>query len=98
MIDKMSFNSPNIQTTDGSNLRFAIVASRYNEVLVDTLVQHVTATLTAANVPVPAIERVPGAAGGGIQRVARHRRKPPVLMRSTGRPVLWIGKSLNQKL
>ena len=58
----MSLDSPDIQTTDSSNLRFAIVASRYNEVLVDTLVQHVTATLTAANVPAPVIERVPGAA------------------------------------
>ena len=58
----MSLNNPNIQITDGSNLRFAIVASRYNEVLVNTLVQHTTATLSEANIPKPAIERVPGAA------------------------------------
>ena len=58
----MSLNSPSIQTTDSSKLRFAIIASRYNEVLVDALLQNVTTTLNTTNAPTPAIERVPGAA------------------------------------
>ena len=44
----MSLDIPSIQQIDGSGLRFAIIASRYNEALVDSLVQHASATLTAA--------------------------------------------------
>lgn len=58
----MSLDNPNIQISDGSKLRFAIAASRYNEILVDALVQQVSATLKTAAAPTPAIERVPGAA------------------------------------
>lgn len=58
----MSLDIPSIQQIDGSGLRFAIIASRYNEALVDSLVQHASATLTAAGAETPLIERVPGAA------------------------------------
>lgn len=58
----MSLDNPSIQKIDGSGRRFAIIASRYNEVLVDSLVAQATATLTAAGAGDPLIERVPGAA------------------------------------
>ncbi len=58
----MSLDIPSIQEIDGSGLRIAIIASRYNEALVDSLVQHASATLTAAGAEPPLIERVPGAA------------------------------------
>ena len=58
----MSLDIPSIQQIDGSGLRFAIIASRYNEALVDSLVQHASATITAAGAEAPLIERVPGAA------------------------------------
>lgn len=55
----MSLDIPSIQQIDGSGLRFAIIASRYNEALVDSLVQHASATITAAGAEAPLIERVP---------------------------------------
>jgi 6,7-dimethyl-8-ribityllumazine synthase len=58
----MSLDIPSIHKIDGSGLRFAIIASRYNEALVDSLVSHATATLTEAGADAPLIERVPGAA------------------------------------
>jgi len=44
----MSLDIPSIQEIDGNGLRIAIIASRYNEALVDSLVHHACATLTAA--------------------------------------------------
>ena len=58
----MSLDIPSIQEIDGNGLRIAIIASRYNEALVDSLVHHAGATLTAAGAEAPLIERVPGAA------------------------------------
>ncbi len=58
----MSLDIPSIQEIDGSGLRIAIIASRYNEALVDSLVRHACATLEAAGTETPIIERVPGAA------------------------------------
>ncbi len=58
----MSLDIPSIQQIDGSGMRFAIVASRYNEALVDSLVRHASATIRAAGADTPLIERVPGAA------------------------------------
>ncbi|WPJ95606.1 6,7-dimethyl-8-ribityllumazine synthase [Coraliomargarita algicola] len=58
----MSLDTPSIQEIDGSGLRIAIIASRYNEALVDSLVQHACATIEASGAERPVIERVPGAA------------------------------------
>lgn len=58
----MSLDIPSIQEIDGSGLRFAVIASRYNEALVDSLVRHVCATIKAAGAVAPVVERVPGAA------------------------------------
>lgn len=58
----MSLDIPSIQEVDGSGMRFAVIASRYNEALVDSLVQHACATIEAAGADTPIVERVPGAA------------------------------------
>lgn len=58
----MSLDIPSIQEIDGSGLRIAVIASRYNEALVDSLVAHARATIEAAGAETPLIERVPGAA------------------------------------
>ena len=58
----MSLDIPSVQEIDGSGLRFAVIASRYNEALVDSLVHHACATLEAAGSEAPLVERVPGAA------------------------------------
>lgn len=58
----MSFDQPSALEVDGGNLRIAIVAARYNGLLVDSLLKNVQATLTLADVPAPTIERVPGSA------------------------------------
>lgn len=58
----MSLDLPSIREIDGSNYRFAILASRYNEALVDSLIQHARLTLEAAGADTPRVERVPGAA------------------------------------
>ena len=58
----MSFDNPNNLKIDGRNLRIAIVASRYNGMLVDSLLRNALAALTIADVPPPPIERVPGSA------------------------------------
>lgn len=56
----MSMDSPSKPTIDGSDMRFAIVAARYNQALVDSMVKHATQTLTAAGAPTPTLARVPG--------------------------------------
>jgi 6,7-dimethyl-8-ribityllumazine synthase len=58
----MSLDIPSIQKIDGSGLRIAVIASRYNEALVDSLVRHACATIKAAGANTPLVERVPGAA------------------------------------
>ncbi len=58
----MSLDIPSIQKIDGSGLRFAVIAARYNEALVDSLVRHTCATIEAAGAATPVIERVPGSA------------------------------------
>ena len=58
----MSLGLPSVKNIDGSGMRFAVVASRYNEALVDSLVCHACATLAASGADTPLIERVPGAA------------------------------------
>jgi len=58
----MSLDIPSIQKIDGSGMRFAVIASRYNEALVNSLVHHACATIEASGAAVPVIERVPGAA------------------------------------
>jgi len=58
----MSLDNPSIQEIRGDGRRFAIVAARYNQALVDSLVAQATATLIAAGAADPLIERVPGAA------------------------------------
>ena len=58
----MSLDIPSIQQIDGSGMRFAVVASRYNEALVDSLIRHACLTLENAGAEAPLIERVPGAA------------------------------------
>ena len=58
----MSFDNPNNLHIDGRNMRIAIVASRYNGMLVDSLLKNALAALTLADAPPPRIERVPGSA------------------------------------
>ena len=58
----MSLDMPSIQKIDGSCYRIAVIASRYNEALVDSLVHHACATLEASGAATPLVERVPGAA------------------------------------
>jgi 6,7-dimethyl-8-ribityllumazine synthase len=58
----MSLDIPSIQEIDGSGFRIAVIASRYNEALVDSLVSHACATIEASGATAPIIERVPGAA------------------------------------
>ncbi len=58
----MSLDIPSIQKIDGSGFRIAIIASRYNEALVDSLVHHACATVEASGAETPLVERVPGAA------------------------------------
>ena len=58
----MSLDIPSIQKIDGSGFRIAVIASRYNEALVDSLVHHACATVLASGAVTPLIERVPGAA------------------------------------
>ncbi len=58
----MSVAFPEPAPVDGAKLTFAIVAARYNQDLVDHLLEKVTATLAEAGVPDDGIEvlRVPG--------------------------------------
>ena len=58
----MSLDIPSIQKVDGSGFRIAVIASRYNEALVDSLVRHTCATIQASGADAPLVERVPGAA------------------------------------
>jgi len=58
----MSLDTPKPSTVNGEGMRFAIIAARYNQALVDSLVQHASDTITAAGAPAPDIERVPGSA------------------------------------
>ena len=57
----MSLNIPSIQKIDGNSFRIAIIASRYNETLVDSLIHHACLELEASGATAPAIERVTGA-------------------------------------
>ena len=54
----MSLDSPRPQTVDGSRLRFAIAAARFNGALVDALLARVGAGLRAAGVKPTAVELV----------------------------------------
>lgn len=56
----MSLDAPTTLNIDGSGLRFAIIAARFNQALVDSVVHHTTQTLAEAGAPEPMIERVPG--------------------------------------
>ena len=58
----MSLDIPSIQKIDGSGFRIAVIASRYNEALVDSLVRHACATIEASGAEPALVERVPGAA------------------------------------
>jgi 6,7-dimethyl-8-ribityllumazine synthase len=56
----MSSNSPISDSVDGSDMRFAIVAARYNQSLVDSMVSHATDTLISAGATGPTLIRVLG--------------------------------------
>lgn len=77
----MSFDNPDSLEIDGRNLHIAIVASRYNKMLVDSLLQHTMANLTLADAPTPAIERVPGSAElpYAVNALADHTRFDAVI-------------------
>jgi 6,7-dimethyl-8-ribityllumazine synthase len=67
----MSLDSPSVTTTSGAGLRFGVVASRFNQELVDGLLKRVAQTFAAAgvrekdvaSVRVPGSHEVPWAAG-----------------------------------
>ncbi|PDH31194.1 MAG: 6,7-dimethyl-8-ribityllumazine synthase [Puniceicoccaceae bacterium MED-G30] len=56
----MSQDNPTSQIIDGSGLHIAIVAARFNQSLVDALLQRALAAIESAGTPAPQIERVPG--------------------------------------
>ena len=56
----MSSNSPIYDSVDGSDMRFAIVAARYNQSLVDSMVSYTTDTLISAGATGPTLIRVLG--------------------------------------
>lgn len=58
----MSLDAPSSHNIDGSDYRFAIVAARFNETFVDSLIEHAVATLQEAGADAPLVERVPGSA------------------------------------
>ena len=60
MLRSMSLDSPSVLEIDGSAFRIAIVAARFNEELVDTLLGNTCADLESAGVAAPVIERTPG--------------------------------------
>jgi len=62
MLVFMSLDAPSFQQLDGSAYRFAIVAARFNESLVDSLIKHAKASLEAAGAQDVMVERVPGSA------------------------------------
>jgi 6,7-dimethyl-8-ribityllumazine synthase len=57
----MSLDTPTPTSIDGAGMRFAIIAARYNEALVDSLVTHATKVITDSGATKPILERVPGA-------------------------------------
>lgn len=58
----MSLDTPSSKQINGSGYRFAIVAARYNEAFVDSLLREASASLEAAGAGTPLIERTPGSA------------------------------------
>lgn len=58
----MSLDIPSAQEINGSDLRIAVLASRYNEGLVDSLVSHARRVIEQSGAATPVIDRVPGAA------------------------------------
>ena len=58
----MSRNAPDSLTIDGSPYRVAILAARYNQALVDSLVQQACHTLESSGVQSITTERAPGSA------------------------------------
>ena len=51
----MSLDHPSTLKIDGRRLRIAVVASRYNGMLVDSMLKHVVANLALADAPEPLI-------------------------------------------
>jgi 6,7-dimethyl-8-ribityllumazine synthase len=74
----MSLNAPISQDIDGSKLRFGIVAARFNQDLVDRLLERLAQALHAARVDPKSlrVERVPGSheVPWAIGRLARRGR------------------------
>ena len=59
----MSLDTPPVfRKSTAAASALAIIASRYNEALVDSLVHHACATVEASGAATPLVERVPGAA------------------------------------
>ncbi|MFT4901832.1 MAG: 6,7-dimethyl-8-ribityllumazine synthase [Lentimonas sp.] len=58
----MSLDTPNPIQINAAGFRFGIIAARYNEALVDSLIRHASAGIVQAGAPEPCIERVPGSA------------------------------------
>lgn len=58
----MSLDSPSTGTLDGSGLRIAIAAARFNEALVDSLLERCESALQEAGCAEVLVERVPGSA------------------------------------
>jgi 6,7-dimethyl-8-ribityllumazine synthase len=58
----MSLDIPSAQKINGRDLRIAVLASRYNESLVNSLMDHACAAIEQSGAAAPVIERVPGAA------------------------------------
>ncbi|MFP4069107.1 MAG: 6,7-dimethyl-8-ribityllumazine synthase [Verrucomicrobiota bacterium] len=58
----MSLDAPSPAHIDGTGLRIAVAAARFNEALVDALLADAKATLESAGAEAPVVERVPGSA------------------------------------
>ncbi|MEM8866646.1 MAG: 6,7-dimethyl-8-ribityllumazine synthase [Verrucomicrobiota bacterium] len=58
----MSLDSPSIEGISGHGVRVGIIAARFNQTLVDSLLDHAIETLINAGAETPSVERVPGSA------------------------------------
>lgn len=76
----MSLSAPNPQSINGAGLRFAVVAARFNETLVDAMLARVLAGLEQAGVNTKdvVLHRVPGSheVPWAAARVAGRRPRP----------------------
>ncbi|MGB0344502.1 MAG: 6,7-dimethyl-8-ribityllumazine synthase [Coraliomargarita sp.] len=77
----MSEDNPASQAIDSAGLRIAVVAARFNQSLVDALLQRALDAIEAAGAPAAQVERVPGSneLPGAAALLARSNRFDAIL-------------------